>query len=111
MDDALLKIRKLMVSLKEIAEEGGISSDESRLLSTITRDLNYFRVKMKNALSDNIVSSKEVMELVKIRRSIIINARILAQYDGVISSDEKKILDTLIDSLISINIGQTYDFG
>jgi len=109
MNDGLLKIKKLMVSLKEIAQEGGISSDEPRMLSTISRDLNYFRVKLKNALSDNVVTSKEVIELVKIRRSIIINARILAQYDGVISSDEKSILDTLIDSLISINIGQTYD--
>lgn len=98
-----------MASLKEIAQEGGISSDESRLLSTISRDLNYFRVKFKNALLDNVVTSQEVMELVKIRRSIIINARILAQYDGVISSDEKKILDKLIDTLISINIGQTYE--
>ena len=109
MNDSLLKIKKLIISLKQIAQEDGISSDESRLLSTITRDLNYFRVKMKNALSDDIVTSQEVMDLVKIRRSIIINARVLAQFDGVISSDEKKILDTLIDSLISINIGQTYD--
>jgi len=109
MNDGLLKIKKLITSLKDIAKEGGISSDESRLLSTISRDLNYFRVKMKNALSDDVVTSQEVMELVKIRRSIIINARTLAQYDGVISSDEKKILDTLIDSLISINIGQTYE--
>ncbi|MFQ6137126.1 MAG: hypothetical protein ACE5PM_08105 [Candidatus Hydrothermarchaeales archaeon] len=85
--------------LKKAAEDGYISDEERAILKSISKNYKRYLKTLKGALKDGLIDDREEEELRKIRRDIWKNALEIACEDGVISDDEKALLDILREAV------------
>lgn len=88
--------KETIASLLKIAERDGvITSEEFELLEQVRVDADSYSMNLIDAKSDGVITEEEATRLAKLRNQILERAQIVAEIDGVLSDDEKVILNTL----------------
>lgn len=97
--------RALLNDLIDIAKiDRRITADERKLIDQIARDIKKYEQAVVAALEDNILTDKEILILNKLHKRVIENAKKVAEADNVKTSEERVILDRLINYLSEVTI-------
>ena len=98
--DTLQKVNRVMEDLIDLAlGDEAISPEEQELLFSINSNLQHYVKLTIEAVSDNIVTDEERTKLISVGQKVIEEAQKVAMKDSEISEDEKKLLDSLINSI------------
>lgn len=97
-------VTAILTSLKDIAmEDGVITEEEQRLISTIVVNFNAYSELMKTAVADNIITQFESNELFEKRMNVMENAYQTAREDHDISNDEAELLKRVCGVIIKMS--------
>ena len=95
-----MNLAKIMKKVADIAKQDGkITEEEYQLLEGISFDVAEYMIELEKSMEDGIVDNREAIKLKTLKENIIINAKSVADQDGVIDSDEEEILFKLIEIL------------
>ena len=85
----------ILESLKEIAlQDGVISDEENTLISSVIGDLRSYLEQLENC-KNNKLNESDNFTLFEMKMRIVENAYKIARVDDNISADEKKLLLTI----------------
>jgi tellurite resistance protein len=82
---------------KLASQDGIITDDEKEILSQIKFDMDYYELMLADALEDGIITDHEKEKLHDIASSMLERAKIVAGIDGVITDDEKNLIQKLTE--------------
>ena len=98
--DTLQKVNRIMEDLIDLAlGDESISPEEQELLFSVNSNLQHYVKLTIEAVSDNIVTDEERAKLISVGQKVIEEAQKVAIKDSEISEDEKKLLESLINSI------------
>ncbi|MHA2250735.1 MAG: hypothetical protein ACXAD7_10245 [Candidatus Kariarchaeaceae archaeon] len=84
---------------KVIRDDELITYDELELLKQVTFDVRRYERSLEKALEDSIITKEESDELNHLKEQILANVYKVAEWDGVLSDDEKRMIKKLSDIL------------
>jgi hypothetical protein len=97
-------VTAILTTLKSIAmEDGVITKEEQKLISTIVVNFNAYSELMKVAVQDNIITQAESNELFEKRMSVMEHAYQTAREDHDISNDEAELLKQVCGVIIKMS--------
>ncbi|MHA2029006.1 MAG: hypothetical protein ACW99Q_06420 [Candidatus Kariarchaeaceae archaeon] len=82
---------------KIIKEDGFLLSDELELLKQVRWDVGVYEKSLIDALEDSIITEEESEQLNYLKEQILSNVYKVANWDGILSDDEKKIIKKLTE--------------
>ncbi|MHA2054286.1 MAG: hypothetical protein ACW99F_11880 [Candidatus Hodarchaeales archaeon] len=91
MDSTLKELGKI------IKEDGFLLSDELELLKQVRWDVGVYEKSLIDALEDSIITEEESEQLNYLKEQILSNVYKVANWDGILSDDEKKIIKKLTE--------------
>ncbi|MHA2031034.1 MAG: hypothetical protein ACXAB7_13120 [Candidatus Kariarchaeaceae archaeon] len=91
LDSTLKEIGKI------IKEDGYLLSDELELLKQVRWDVGVYEKALIDALEDSIITEEESEQLNYLKEQILSNVYKVANWDGILSEDEKKIIKKLTE--------------
>ena len=82
---------------KIIKEDGYLTSDELDLLTQVRWDVGAYEDALQTALEDAIITKEESEQLDTLKQQILASVYKVANWDGVLSDDEKNIIKKLTE--------------
>ncbi len=90
--------KELLQTLSEVAnEDGKITEEELSLLSTIEKNVSLLQAEIMQILQHNEITGENLEILHMIEKRIVQDASSEVFNDGVVSSDEKKLIVQLFE--------------
>ena len=98
--EKLGKANRVMEDLIDIAvADKNISEEEKQILFSINKNLEQYARLIIESISDNKITDQERQAIADLEQKIIDDANNIALNDENLSSDEKKLLYRLIDTI------------
>lgn len=95
-------LQNLMNKILLVAmEDGKITDDELAILKQVKLDINTLRERIQKVEIDISIKESDVKKLDKFSKDLLQNAYDISKSDHIITSDERKMINTLIKALVN----------